>query len=309
MRQIGTLPKGLDSKVLEDYLLSLGIKTRIDPSPAGSVVWVIDEDHVDRARKEMEEYVGRPADPRFVEATNAATEHRKREAALDRQYRKNYREVTDSWAGLQVRRRPITVALCLASIAVFAVIQFAPPAPGGGQSELSWSVKNALLFSPIRADKDGVSDSGLDAIRRGEVWRLITPIFLHFGPLHLVFNCMAIMFEGTLIETRRGTLRLAILVVTSAVISNLAEHVYSAYMYPDRLHIFGGLSGVSFALFGYLWVKGRFEPEQGMILHPNTITTGVMWLVLCMTGALGPIANAAHVAGLVVGIFFGLMRY
>jgi GlpG protein len=78
---------------------------------------------------------------------------------------------------------------------------------------------------------------------------------------------------------------------------------------PGTLHSFGGLSGVGFAMFGYLWMKGMYEPEQGMILHPNTISTMLIWLVLCMTGLLGPIANAAHVVGLVVGIVFGVFRF
>jgi GlpG protein len=78
---------------------------------------------------------------------------------------------------------------------------------------------------------------------------------------------------------------------------------------PEKLHLFGGLSGVGYALFGYLWMKGMYEPEQGMILHPNTINTMLIWLVLCMTGLLGPIANAAHVVGLAVGIVFGVSRF
>ena len=35
----------------------------------------------------------------------------------------------------------------------------------------------------------------------------------------------------------------------------------------------------------------------------------MIWLVLCMTGMVGPIANAAHVMGLVVGIVFGLLGF
>jgi len=75
------------------------------------------------------------------------------------------------------------------------------------------------------------------------------------------------------------------------------------------LHVFGGLSGVVFALFGYLWMKGQYEPEQGMMLHPNTVTMMLFWLVLCMTNLLGPIANAAHVVGLLVGVTFGALRF
>ena len=54
-----------------------------------------------------------------------------------------------------------------------------------------------------------------------------------------------------------------------------------------------------YALFGYIWMKGLHEPEQGMGVHPNTVNIMMLWLVVCMTGMLGPIANAAHVMGLV----------
>ena len=99
------------------------------------------------------------------------------------------------------------------------------------------------------------------------------------------------------------------LVLVAAVLSNLGQHFYMEQADPEVLHLFGGLSGVGYALFGYLWMKGQYEPEQGMILHPNTITTMLFWLVLCMTGLLGPIANAAHVVGLLVGVAFGVLRF
>ena len=42
-----------------------------------------------------------------------------------------------------------------------------------------------------------------------------------------------------------------------------------------------------------------------MIVHPNQVTVMIAWLVLCMTGIVGPIANAAHVAGISVGVALG----
>ena len=53
-------------------------------------------------------------------------------------------------------------------------------------------------------------------------------------------------------------------------------------------------------MFGYLWMKGRYEPEQGMVLHPSSVRVMLLWLMLGFTG-LFPMANGAHVAGLVVG--------
>ena len=68
------------------------------------------------------------------------------------------------------------------------------------------------------------------------------------------------------------------------------------------------MSGVVYALFGYIWMKGQNEPEQGMILHPSTVQTMLFWLVLCMMGWVGNVANTAHVVGVAVGIVCGLAQ-
>jgi GlpG protein len=112
-----------------------------------------------------------------------------------------------------------------------------------------------------------------------------------------------------LIEFRRGTMRLAALVLVSAIASNLGQYLYMERLEPGEPQLFGGISGVICALFGYIWMKGMYEPEQGMILHPNSVTVVLLWLGLCMTGLVGPIANAAHVVGLVVGVAAGVLRF
>jgi GlpG protein len=300
LRQIGTLPRNLDSQLFGDHLLALGMKTRFDEQPDGWLVWIYNEDQLARARAELEAYIHQPEDPRFGEGARAAEEVRRKEARLEKEYRKNFREVTDLWTGMRLRRRPLTLTLVIVSVVVFIL----------EQTSLGFVVQNALMITPVHADPQrGWIDDGLSRIFSGELWRLLTPIFIHFSPLHILFNCWAITLEGTMIEVARGTLRLAILVLVSAVLSNVGQYIYMDRFEPEGLHRFGGLSGVGYALFGYLWMKGQYEPEQGMILHPNTITTMLLWLVLCMTGLVGPIANAAHVVGLVVGIAFGVLRF
>ena len=127
---------------------------------------------------------------------------------------------------------------------------------------------------------------GVEDIVHGEVWRLVTPIFLHFGFIHLLFNMWALASLGSLIEYRRGTATLALLVLLSAMVSNLGEYLYEVNFF-DQARLFGGMSGVVYALFGYIWMKGQNEPEQGMILHPSTVQTMLFWLVLCMMGFVG----------------------
>jgi GlpG protein len=300
LRQIGTLPKDLDPKTFADHLLALGMKTRIDERPEGWDLWIYNEDHFSRAREELQGYLGNPADPRYREATQAAQAIRRREQQLDKQFRKNYREVSDQWAYPDFRRRPLTTILIAISIVIFIWQQ----APSGRMLQMR------LFLAPFSRDDQGhYHDEGLAPILHGEVWRLVTPIFMHVNLLHIFFNMGCLRYLGTMIEVRRGTLRLAGLVLVSAVISNLGQYVWMERIDPGGVHAFEGMSGVGYALFGYIWMKGLHEPEQGMILHPNGITIMLLWLVLCMTGAIGPVANAAHFVGLAVGIVFGVFRY
>ncbi|MEZ6058283.1 MAG: rhomboid family intramembrane serine protease [Planctomycetaceae bacterium] len=65
---------------------------------------------------------------------------------------------------------------------------------------------------------------------------------------------------------------------------------------------FGGISGVVFGFFGYLWFLTYFDRRQGVALQPSDSMWFFFWMLLCMTGLIGDVANVAHVSGLVVGL-------
>src|SRR5215471_15518147 len=95
--------------------------------------------------------------------------------------------------------------------------------------------------------------------------RLFTPALMHVNPIHILFNMMWLRYLGTLIEVRRGTPRLAILFLVTAAVSN-----YGQYLWMERVGDVGpflGMSGVIYALFGYVWMKGIYQPEQGMAVN------------------------------------------
>lgn len=299
MRQIGKLPQELAPEPFHDHLLALGVKSRIGPESDGQPVWIYNEDHIDQARQELALYLADPQNPRYQTAKIAAQGVRQRDRSLDKEYQKNYREVADLWAGPRLRQRPLTIALIMISIVVFVL----------EQTRHGNVVVRDLSIATVRVDEYGQDrDDDLAGLRSGEFWRLVTPMFVHFGLLHIFFNMSAMNVMATLIEIRRGTGRLLILVLVSAAVSNLGQYYYMERMDPGMPHPFGGMSGVAYGLFGYLWMKGLHEPEQGMILHPNTVALMLGWLFLCMTGVLGPVANAAHVMGLVVGVALGVLR-
>src|SRR2546430_2659564 len=111
----------------------------------------------------------------------------------------------------------------------------------------------------------------LSEIRHGELWRLITPIFIHFGILHILFNMMWLRDLGSMIEARQSSLHLLILVVIIAVCSNLGQVLL------DHWPVFGGMSGVIYGLLGYVWIRGKLDPGSGLFLHPSTVTMMIVW--------------------------------
>jgi membrane associated rhomboid family serine protease len=178
----------------------------------------------------------------------------------------------------------VALALVASSIALTAVVWLEGPA----------RMLPALLI--------GRPGSALFAdILSGEVWRLVTPIFVHFGALHLIFNMMWLWDLGGAIERLKGGAFLALFVAASGIASNAAQ--YAITHSPN----FGGMSGVVYALLGYVWMQGRFNPAFGIALHRATVVMMLAWYALCWTGLLGPIANWAHTGGLALGIAWGFL--
>lgn len=162
---------------------------------------------------------------------------------------------------------------------------------GAGIVEMSPSITSTLFF----ADPN-----------QGQYYRIFTPIFLHFGILHLVFNGLWLAMLGSRIESLEGSVHLLLLVVISGAASNMSQFYWSGTIY------FGGMSGVIYALLGYLWIKHKIAPQYFAPLPSGLMGFMVGWLVLCMTGvlevALGiGVANAAHLSGLVAGLLIGLI--
>jgi membrane associated rhomboid family serine protease len=152
----------------------------------------------------------------------------------------------------------------------------------------SFSALQSLLIS---APDHGV----LSDILSGQVWRLITPIFIHFGLMHLVFNALWVWDLGIVIENKKGLWFYGSFVLVVAIISNLAQYLLAGSP------LFGGLSGVVYGLFAYVWIRGRFDANFDAGVRKATVNMMLAWFVLCWTGLLGPIANWAHTAGLFAG--------
>ena len=110
--------------------------------------------------------------------------------------------------------------------------------------DVTGEVMGWLLIARVSIEGQQLVWSGLEAIKEGQVWRVLTPIFIHFGFLHILFNMWWLKDLGSMIEARKGALVLGAVVLVSGVASNLAQYRWNG-------PLFGGMSGVVYALLGY----------------------------------------------------------
>lgn len=287
MRHIGHLPDQGQGRSFGDFLVAKGIRNEIEAEADGSsLIWIVEDDQLAEAQVWLEKFRANPVGAEFRNAATLAAKTRKTEAEEQAQYQRRVR----SRKSLFVKFGGYGVGvLTYALIGICVVVAFYSKF---GSNE-DW-VRQLFISDP------GKTANGFlpDVLQHGEFWRLLTPVFLHFGWLHLLFNMMWLFQLGCMIEARQGPLHLLLLVVVTGVFSNLAQYLIGG---PQ----FGGMSGVVYALAGYVWMRGKHDRASGLFLDQQSVTILLVWLVVCFTGFVGSVANFAHLAGLVSGMAIG----
>lgn len=147
-----------------------------------------------------------------------------------------------------------------------------------------------------------------ESLRQGQVWRLLTPAFIHFGIFHILFNSLWVWDLGRRLELYLGRKEYLLFFAVTGVLANISQYLWSG---PS---LFGGMSGVIYAFVGYLACAQRLTSHPLLAVPKGLIAFMVGWLVLCMTGAIdllisGGVANGAHLGGLIAGFVYALLRH
>lgn len=195
---------------------------------------------------------------------------------------------------------PLTFLLLTISILVTLVAKF-------GQN---WTLVAALNFVPLQfvpsAQGMMMYFSSLSLLLEQQAyWRLLTPVFLHFSLMHLVFNMLWLFDLGRRIEVRLGGFYLLVLFILTGVASNLSQ-----YFFGGETTIFGGGSGVIYGLLGYCMVREKLDKSCQFGIFPAIYGFMLVFLLIGYTGILdsllgGGIANSAHTGGLLSGAVLG----
>ncbi len=327
MRLIGNLPSESEANTFTAYLLTQSIECQVESDGQNAFdVWVKDEDGFEQAKAEIIEFRENPKAEKYRKAVAEASKIQEASVARQQQYQKNVRQGTASAQKGIFETAPLTMVMVLICVVVSLLTEF------GSSKHHDRAVARALQFVSIdapspalqqsRAENPDSMDVRLASIYRGELWRTISPIFYHYGTFHIVFNMLWLVMLGRMIEARYGTLSLAMIVVFSAIFSNVLQGVVPANMggsVPVMLNnlmisICGGMSGVVYALFGFIWFRMLYDPGSRMHLPQSTIIIMIGWLFYCMLvpqiggsfGGSGSVANWAHGGGMVMGLLLGL---
>jgi GlpG protein len=274
MRQIGHLDSDKDARTFGDFLYVQGIETEFEEDGGRWAIWVRSDDDLARATELLKEFRANPNDPKYL-AGSPAEKLRQQAQKDDAAYRKRLVDGRQSLPSFGSYGFGFVTYTLIVVCIIVAVISRA-----GADTE---SISGLFLRS-----------SGL---RRGELWRLITPIFIHFGIFHILFNLMWLKDLGSLLEARLGRAAFITFVFATAVLSNVAQ-------FMTRGASFGGMSGVVYGLIGYTWLRGRLDPAAGIHLDKTSWILALIWMIAGFLGWLGPIANYAHLGGLLVGLLW-----
>jgi GlpG protein len=302
MRMIGHLTGEANARVFGDYLYVQGIENQIEVDKGDSwSVWILVEEELPRARELLQQFGENPGDPKFQSTARAADALREKKKQEQTAYEKRVKERGQLFRSLSgYGLGPVTFVL----IAMSVVVYLTSLSKGAGSMNIlhisDYDIGNADTVGLWQGlmERIRLIHQDLPEIRSGEVWRLFTPMFIHYGLMHIFFNMLWLRDLGSMIEGRQSSLTLVLLVVGIAMVSNVAQYFVGG-------NSFGGMSGVVYGLFGYIWIRGKLDPASGMSLHSSTVTMMIIWFFVCFSGLLGDVANTCHAAGLLMGMAWG----
>ena len=306
MRQLCTLDNEIQAQQFTAYLFTLGIHAAVDadispgdPPTTSWIIWILEEDDLEQSRKELEGFRENPEDSRYSEAVEQAGQLMKEEAEHKARVQNQQVDIQGRWRNQSAnsRRRRLTITLLMVCVAVFLFSGYGEKQDG--------TVMRALQFIDLPAAKAAGSPDRYYSLKQGQVWRLVTPIFIHLDLMHLVFNMLWLYQLGSILESRYTPARFGLLVLFAGIAGVVAQSCMPFEWGGSILG--GGMSGVVFGLLGFLWVKSRYDPDSGLMLNNNVFIFMMAWLVLGFSGILESafgwnIANWAHAGGLVAGM-------
>ena len=187
-------------------------------------------------------------------------------------------------------RQKATLVLAIVNVAIFLVMS-ALADPTDVRDLVDWGA----CYTPYILD--------------GDYYRLVTACFLHIGATHLLYNMVALLAIGDMLEREIGTWRFLVIYFGGGIAGNAVSLLTDLWEDLEVYGVSAGASGAIFALIGaMLWLviskKGRGDQVR-------SISPVRMWVVVFLMAVEGFIQegtdNAAHLGGLAAGFLLAIL--
>lgn len=254
------------AQAFSDYLHSLRIDNCIEDNQFNFKLLIKDDEQISKAQLELEKFLQTPNDAKYL-AASWHTGSTQQDASLLAYEHTHLLTNFISHGGF------VTHFVFIICIVIYILTSVG-------------------LFNPIQSSLAFFTQQPFDY---SQSWRFVTPAFLHFSALHIIFNLLWWWQLAGVVEKQQGKQRIILLFLFTAITSNFAQY-YLVGPY------FGGLSGVVYGLVGYCWLFGLINKNSKVNLPNAYFIFLLAWLVLGFIDILPVnVANYAHLAGLLAG--------
>ncbi|MDV5976676.1 UNVERIFIED_CONTAM: rhomboid family intramembrane serine protease [Streptococcus canis] len=160
-----------------------------------------------------------------------------------------------------------------------------------------------LIYGPLATSSQAVYQFGgmlglLVKVMPNQLWRLVTPIFIHIGWGHFFVNALTLYFVGRMAEEIWGSRRFLLLYVFSGIMGN----AFTMWLTPDT--VAAGASTSLFGLFAAIMVLGAFGNNQALRELGKSYQTLIV-VNLLLNVFMPNVSMAGHVGGIIGGALLG----
>ncbi len=173
------------------------------------------------------------------------------------------------------------------------VIYFLYLEMNGSTEDTQFMVSHGAMYAPL-------------VIERGEYYRLITSTFMHFGINHIMNNMLILFILGDNLERALGHIKYLLFYLICGVGANVASMVINLSGY--RNVVSAGASGAIFGVIGGLLYAVAVNRGQLEDLSTRQLVVVILCSLYFGFTSTG-VDNAAHIAGLIIGIIMGVILY
>lgn len=314
MRRIGNLPGENQANRFCDFLQTQSIDAKASstdesapPISTKHDIWIRDEQDVSRARELFTEFEANPTAKEYDVSAEAARQRKQKSQEIAQKIaaqKKSQLQIRRGGSGLggaghSTGPIPVTIGFVVLATVIGFVTNF-----GNIPVTDITAIRVFNALSCVDEMTYQVTGDLMASIKRGEVWRIFTPMLLHGSMMHLAFNMLNLVFLGGVVERIHGRWFFLFLFLVCGGIGTLTQ-MLMPYSWGGGQVI--GASGGVLGIFGFIWIRPKIQQGYPVEIPSIGVIYMLGFIALCFTPLMPNIANGAHIGGLLTGMLIAVI--